>query len=212
MDNVTVISKKTPKVRRPVEKKVYFLTSSLKKKPIELSKTKKFSIGRKSKNNLPIKEGTISDVHASIKWDKSAFKIKDERSTNGTFVNGKRIDKVTSLKNGDKIKLGKFVLKFGVKTVREKKDGIPSKKTAKKKPVKKTARKAVKKSVKKPVKKSVKKGAQKKPAKKAVKKAAKKSEKKTVKKAAGKKTGAARKKAARKKSSRILTPINTLIR
>jgi pSer/pThr/pTyr-binding forkhead associated (FHA) protein len=150
MNFETVISRKTPKVRRPIEKKLYFLTSSLKKKPIILSKSRKFTIGRATKNSLPVREGTISELHASIRWNKSSFKIKDERSTNGTFVNNKRVSGITILKNGDRIRLGKFVLRFGIKKIREKKQDKPKKKAAArstrkaKKPAKKrTARRSV---------------------------------------------------------------------
>jgi pSer/pThr/pTyr-binding forkhead associated (FHA) protein len=126
----TVISRKTPKIRRPVEKRQYFLKSSLRKKPIILSKNRKFTIGRSAKNSLPVREGTISQWHASITWDKSSFKIKDERSTNGTFVNNKRISGIVILKNGDRIRLGKFVLRYGIQKIREKKQDKPRKKRA----------------------------------------------------------------------------------
>jgi pSer/pThr/pTyr-binding forkhead associated (FHA) protein len=135
MEAMTMISKKTPKIKRPVDKKVYSLICSLKKTPIILDKKKKFTIGRNSKNNLVIKQGTISEVHASIKWDKSSFKIKDEKSTNGTFVNNKRINGITILKNGDKIKIAKIVISYKVNVVREKKEV--------KKPVKKAVKKVV---------------------------------------------------------------------
>lgn len=128
MSKFTMISEKTPKTRRPTEKKVYSLVSSLKKKPIVLAKGKKFTIGRLGKNSLPIREKTVSELHASIKWDVSAFKIKDENSTNGTLVNNKRISRVTILKHGDKIRFGKIVLKFSITKVREKKQEKPAKK------------------------------------------------------------------------------------
>jgi pilus assembly protein CpaF len=141
MNFQTVISRKTPKTRRPVEKRVFFISSSLKKKPIELKKNKKFTIGRSSKNSLRVNEGTVSDRHASIKWDKSSFKITDNRSTNGTFVNGRRITGVAVLKPGDKIRLGKFVLTFTSKKVREKPAPAPKKKSAKKTAKSKSAKK-----------------------------------------------------------------------
>ncbi|MBN2353920.1 MAG: FHA domain-containing protein [Spirochaetales bacterium] len=142
MNFQTVISRKTPKTRRPVEKRLFFISSSLKKKPIELKKNKKFTIGRSSKNSLRVNEGTVSDRHASIKWEKSSFKITDNRSTNGTFVNGRRISGVAVLKPGDKIRLGKFVLTFTSKKVREKQAPSPKKKTAKKTGTARTAKKA----------------------------------------------------------------------
>jgi pSer/pThr/pTyr-binding forkhead associated (FHA) protein len=131
MFDFTIFSKKTPKTRRPEEKNEYTLTFSLRKTPIILDKKKKVTIGRSSKNTIVLKEHTISEKHAVIKWDKSGFKITDERSTNGTFLNNKRIASPSALKNGDRIKIGKFVLKFGVKKIREKKEAnTPQKKKA----------------------------------------------------------------------------------
>ena len=48
------------------------------------------------------------------------FWVKDENSTNGTYVNDKRIDAPQSLEDGDKIKIGKYVLQFHVKKIRVK--------------------------------------------------------------------------------------------
>lgn len=128
MEFQTIISRKTPKTKRPVDKKVYALVTSLKKRPVELKKGKKFTIGRASKNSLILKGMTISEVHASLKWDKSAFKVRDERSTNGTYVNNKRIATVTSLKDGDRLRFGKYVLRFSIKKIREKVEEKPGKK------------------------------------------------------------------------------------
>ncbi len=122
MEYFTRISKKTPKSRRPEEKYEYSLATSVRKTPFLLDKKKKFSIGRKSRNNITIPQHITSDLHATIKWEKSGIKLKDEKSTNGTFLNCKRIDKVVLLKNGDKIKVGKFVIKFKAKKIRIKKE------------------------------------------------------------------------------------------
>lgn len=122
MEYYTRISKKTPKYKRPEEKYEYSLATSVRKTPFLLDKKKKFTIGRKAKNNLTIPQHTTSDPHATIRWEKSGFKLKDEKSTNGTFLNGKRIDKAVLLKSGDKIKVGKFVIKFKAKKVRIKKE------------------------------------------------------------------------------------------
>ncbi|MBN1525413.1 MAG: FHA domain-containing protein [Spirochaetales bacterium] len=199
MKDFTVISRKTPKTKRPEDKKVYSLSSSIRKTPVALNKTKKFTLGKLSKNNLVIREGTVSDIHASIRWDKSSFRIKDEKSTNGTYVNNKRITKVTPLKDGDKIKIGKIVITFSVSKIRVKKeDPKKKKKPTAKKTAKKTARKPVKKTVKKSIKaKSVKKTAKKTVKKKAVKKPVKKS-------SAKKKKPAAKKKASRRVKSRTI--------
>ena len=121
MEFITRISKKTPKTKRPTIKYEYSLLTSLRKTPYILNKTNKFTVGRKTKNDIKIPQYTTSDLHASIKWVKSGFKVTDENSTNGTYLNGKRIDKPSFLKNGDKIKIGKFVIKFKAKKVKIKK-------------------------------------------------------------------------------------------
>lgn len=122
MESLTRISVKTPKTKRPKEIYEYSLLTSLRKTPYKLSKTKNFTIGRKSRNDITLQQFTTSDLHATVKWVKSGFKVIDEKSTNGTYLNGKRINSPAFLKDGDKIKIGKYVLKFTVRKVRIKKE------------------------------------------------------------------------------------------
>lgn len=121
MGDKTVISKKTPKYLQPVEKNEYRIVSSLRKSPYILDKRKKFSIGKLTRNDIRLNMKTVSDVHATIKWVKNSFVITDEKSTNGVYINGSRINKSSKLQDGDKIKIARFVLKFQVKKVRQKK-------------------------------------------------------------------------------------------
>ena len=62
MKDFTRISGKTPKTKRPVTKYEYSLTCSIRKTPYILKKTKKFTIGRKTKNDLTISQHTTSDT------------------------------------------------------------------------------------------------------------------------------------------------------
>lgn len=121
MKDVTMISEKTPKIHRPVEKNEYSITCAIRKTPLVLNKTKKYTIGRLTKNTITLPQMTTSDLHASIKWEKSSFWIKDENSTNGTYVNDKRVNTKQSLADGDKVKIGKYVIQFHVKKIRVKK-------------------------------------------------------------------------------------------
>ncbi len=121
MSNKTVISRKTPKYLRPAEKNEYTLKTSLRKTPYVLDKNKKVTIGRGSKNTIKIPQQTTSDLNTSIKWEKSHFVVKDEKSINGTYVNNKRIKKPTRLEDGDKVKVGRYVFTFKVKKIRLKK-------------------------------------------------------------------------------------------
>ncbi len=63
------------------------------------------SIGRDDVNSIPIDHPSISRVHCFINRKEGYYEIVDNDSTNGVFVNGKKVKK-TLLKNGDIIKLG----------------------------------------------------------------------------------------------------------
>ena len=68
----------------------------------------KITIGRSSDNNIVVDNKLTSRHHAVIQKIKDAYFIKDEKSTNGTFLNGQRIppEKYVKLNPGDKITIG----------------------------------------------------------------------------------------------------------
>jgi hypothetical protein len=70
-------------------------------------------VGRK-KGGLVLDDPKISDPHAKFTVEEDGFVVWDFGSTNGTYVNGKRIRGATDLKEGDEIKMGEmvFVLKI----------------------------------------------------------------------------------------------------
>ena len=68
------------------------------------------SIGRADDNDLLIPDRTVSSYHARIFTYLEAAYIEDLGSTNGTYLNGKRVQKHT-LRAGDIIRLGKCELK-----------------------------------------------------------------------------------------------------
>lgn len=74
---------------------------------------KSILLGRNSDNDFEIPDSTVSGVHAEISTESNKFYIKDLGSTNGTFVNGKKID-FAKIKNNDKIKLGSAFLLFKI--------------------------------------------------------------------------------------------------
>jgi len=71
------------------------------------------SIGRSDENDIHIKDSTVSSHHAKIVTYYDASYIEDLGSTNGTFVNGKRIQKHI-LHPGDVISLGTHTLKLEI--------------------------------------------------------------------------------------------------
>jgi len=72
-------------------------------------------IGRDMECNITIPDKTISGKHATILFKNDKFKIKDELSSHGTFVNDRDIeDETIELHDNDIIRLGETVLKFKV--------------------------------------------------------------------------------------------------
>lgn len=72
---------------------------------------KSWTLGRAATNDVEIYDVTISAVHASITRQSGSWQVEDNKSTNGTRVNGRKIDK-SALDDGDKLTLGKVDLLF----------------------------------------------------------------------------------------------------
>lgn len=70
--------------------------------------TEKTTIGRDSDNYLVVDDKFVSRHHCFIQKIWNAYFLKDTDSTNGTFVNGRRVpqDKYVRLDRGDTIRLG----------------------------------------------------------------------------------------------------------
>lgn len=69
------------------------------------------TIGRSPDADLVVLDEKVSRIHCGIRlWD-GDFYIKDLKSRNGTFVNGRRID-VAVLKQGDTVRIGSTTLSF----------------------------------------------------------------------------------------------------
>jgi len=68
-------------------------------------------IGRNSDCDVVLNYGTVSKWHAAItKKSANRYTIEDGGSTNGTFVNGRRIKKLTEITSTDKIFIGRHQL------------------------------------------------------------------------------------------------------
>ncbi len=70
-----------------------------------------WSIGRSLENTVCLTDAEVSRRHATVTFDGGGFTLADNRSTNGTFVNGAFTPKVV-LRNGDEIRFGEAVLRF----------------------------------------------------------------------------------------------------
>lgn len=70
-----------------------------------------FTVGRAETNNFAISDPKVSRRQAQIKRHGKDYMIVDLKSSNGTFVNGERIDEHV-LSDGDEIQIGDAVLQF----------------------------------------------------------------------------------------------------
>ncbi len=69
------------------------------------------TIGRLPDNLIQVDNLAVSGHHAKIYWETDHYVLEDNNSLNGTFVNNRRVSKVT-LKDGDEVMIGKHVLAF----------------------------------------------------------------------------------------------------
>jgi pSer/pThr/pTyr-binding forkhead associated (FHA) protein len=68
-------------------------------------------IGRGLAADLRLDEDSVSRRHAILLYRSSGSRILDDRSSNGTFVNGRRVTQA-DLKDGDVLVLGRVVLRY----------------------------------------------------------------------------------------------------
>jgi len=64
------------------------------------------TFGRAPSCDVVLASGLVSKVHARVQRTANQVLLQDAESVNGTFVNGKRVDAVQILKNGDLINFG----------------------------------------------------------------------------------------------------------
>lgn len=67
---------------------------------------KQLTIGRYADNDLAIADPHVSAEHAIIRQERGSWYIEDLGSTNGTFLNGKRMKGKKRLQMGDMLQIG----------------------------------------------------------------------------------------------------------
>jgi uncharacterized protein YkwD len=70
------------------------------------------AIGSQRSNDVVLDDTTVSRRHATITLKSGGFELADLGSTNGTFVNGRRLSSPIALKPGDEIKFGSVRVAF----------------------------------------------------------------------------------------------------
>ena len=65
-----------------------------------------FTIGRGADNGIIIEDQSVSRNHASLLISGNDFTVRDNNSSNGTYINGIRVGGVSPLKRNDILKVG----------------------------------------------------------------------------------------------------------
>ena len=80
--------------------------------PIRLHQEQFIVIGRQAQCDLTLRHEDVSRRHAEIGFEEGRYIVRDLGSTNGTFLNGKEIERAEPLSPGDRIEVGPQVITF----------------------------------------------------------------------------------------------------
>ncbi len=95
--------------RRRVGSKILFVRSeSQQGLEVEISDVK--VLGRSEEADLVLADPYASDFHMRLLAQDNGIVLHDLGSTNGTYVNGRRVTAPTELRRGDTIQVGKTVM------------------------------------------------------------------------------------------------------
>ncbi|HUN58781.1 MAG TPA: FHA domain-containing protein, partial [Candidatus Binataceae bacterium] len=64
------------------------------------------SVGSAPDNDLRIADSSVSRRHALLERTTDGYRLSDRTSTNGTYVNGRRISAAVILREGDEVRFG----------------------------------------------------------------------------------------------------------
>ena len=77
----------------------------------EVFESSELTVGRVQGNDIMLPKGNVSKRHARLLYRDGRFIVTDLNSTNGTYVNRRRIAQATIVREGDRIYVGDFVLR-----------------------------------------------------------------------------------------------------
>ncbi len=72
---------------------------------------RELTIGRSTSNDICVSQDSVSRTHATLVVDDHGVKVRDNDSTNGTYVNDIRVHE-QYLADGDLVKIGRSIFKF----------------------------------------------------------------------------------------------------
>lgn len=77
----------------------------------EVFRAAEINLGRVQGNDLVLPKGNVSKRHARILYREGRFIVTDLNSTNGTYVNRRRIAQATIIREDDRVYVGDFVIR-----------------------------------------------------------------------------------------------------
>lgn len=78
--------------------------------PLELVGERPLTLGRGQQCDVVVKHDTVSRMHAEIRRQDTCWYVRDLGSCNGTWIEGRRVDRAVRVRPGDQILLGGCLL------------------------------------------------------------------------------------------------------
>jgi hypothetical protein len=100
----------TKKTRKAPRKATVIEGANLKGKSFDLGS--ELIIGRDEKCHVVLNDTYVSQVHARIFAKNNSYMVEDLGSTNGTYLNRRRVTQPTEVQRGDRVKIGMTVLEM----------------------------------------------------------------------------------------------------
>src|SRR3954464_2899785 len=78
-------------------------------------------IGKLPERHLPLAGQKVSRLHCKLlrlDFGPSRWSLEDQRSTNGLFVNGRRVTEPVELRDGDVVQIGEYSLRYATDAAR----------------------------------------------------------------------------------------------
>ena len=88
-------------------------TLGLRTRRIAFGESNQLQIGRDASNDIVLEAPTVSRYHAVVERVGQRYRVRDQRSANGTFVNDQRIEGEVWLAPGDSLRIGPYRFELG---------------------------------------------------------------------------------------------------
>ncbi|HYI45834.1 MAG TPA: FHA domain-containing protein [Actinomycetota bacterium] len=103
-------ARQAPRKAKKTPRKGVVIEGPAKGKSLDLNS--ELTIGRADKCHLVLDDTYVSQVHARIYPKGDTVVLEDLGSTNGTYLNRRRITSPSEVQRGDRVKIGKTVLEL----------------------------------------------------------------------------------------------------